>query len=182
MCGRFVISSKNPFDLEYTPSYNVTPSQLIPIKTKHGSKLIKWSYSPLWKKDMNLINCRSETMKEKPSFKEAKRCIIFHDGWYEWQRKGKEKIPFYHSSKSKNFAGLYNEIGCLILTRNSANKINHIHHRQPVLLNDNEILRFLEGEDILNSSANNEVEFHQVSKDVNNPKNNNPTLVSAVDI
>ena len=47
MCGRFVISSKNPFDLEYIPSYNVTPSQLVPIKTKHISKLIKWSYSPL---------------------------------------------------------------------------------------------------------------------------------------
>ena len=182
MCGRFVISSKNPFDLEYTPSYNVTPSQLVPIKTKNRIKLIKWSYSPLWKKDMNLINCRSETMKEKPSFKEAKRCIIFQDGWYEWQRKGKEKIPFYHSSKSKIFAGLYNEIGCLILTRNSTNKINHIHYRQPVLLNENEISSYLEGEDILNSSANNEVEFHQVSKDVNNPQNNNPKLINAVDL
>ena len=80
--------------------------------------------------------------------------------------KGKVKKRYlYHSSKSKNFAGLYNEIGFLILTRNSANKINHIHHRQPVLLNDNEISSYLEGEDILNSSANNEVEFHQVSKD-----------------
>ena len=43
MCGRFVISSKNPFGLEYTPSYNVTPSQLVPIKTIHRVKLTKWS-------------------------------------------------------------------------------------------------------------------------------------------
>lgn len=182
MCGRFVISSKNPFNLEYIPSYNVTPSQSVPIKTIHRVKLTKWSYSPLWRKDMNLINCRSETMKKKPSFKDAKRCVIHHDGWYEWQRKGKEKIPFYHYTKSNNFAGLYNEIGCLILTRNSTKKINHIHHRQPVLLNDNEILRYLEGEDILNSSANNEIEFHRVSKHVNNPQNNYPTLVNAVDL
>ena len=55
MCGRFVISSKNAFNLEYEVSYNVCPSQLVPVKTKEKSLLMKWSYSPLWKKDMNQI-------------------------------------------------------------------------------------------------------------------------------
>lgn len=180
MCGRFVISSNDPFGLRYDTSYNVAPSQLVPIKMKDDAKLMKWSYAPSWKKDMNLINCRSETMNEKLSFKNAKRCIIFHNGWYEWQRKDKEKIPFYHYCKSNNFAGLYNDIGCLILTRNSTNKINHIHHRQPVLLDDIEILRYLEGEDILDSEANNHINFHCVSKDVNNPCNNKSSLVDVV--
>ena len=90
MCGRFVIYTKGAFGLNYEISYNVVPSQFVPIKTKDNSKLVKWSYAPLWKKDMNLINCRSETINNKPSFKNAKRCIIFHNGWYEWQIKNKE--------------------------------------------------------------------------------------------
>ena len=136
MCGRFVILSNEAFGLKYETSYNVFPSQLVPVKTKDNAKLMKWSYSPSWKKDMYLINCRSETMNKKPSFKNAKRCIIFHNGWYEWKRKDKQKIPFYHYCSSNNFAGLYNEIGCLILTRNSTDQISHIHHRQPLLLED----------------------------------------------
>ena len=92
MCGRFVISSNNVFGLEYKPSFNIVPSQLVPVKTINDAKLMKWTYAPLWKNDMNLINCRSETMNEKPSFRNAKRCVIFHNGWYEWLRKDKEKI------------------------------------------------------------------------------------------
>ena len=180
MCGRFVILSNDTFGLKYETSYNIVPSQMIPVKIKDEAKLMKWSYAPLWKKDMNLINCRSETMHEKASFKSAKRCVIFHNGWFEWQRKDKGKIPFYHYSTSNNFAGLYNEIGCLILTRNSTDNINHIHHRQPVLLEDNEISYYLEGEDIINSHANNNINFHRISKDVNNPRNNNSSLIEAV--
>lgn len=180
MCGRFVISSNNPFGLQYKPSYNILPSQMVPVKTINNTKLMKWTYSPLWKKDMNLINCRSETMNEKPSFRNAKRCVIFQNGWYEWQRKSKDKTPFYHYCSSNNFAGLYNETGCLILTRNSTKNINHIHHRQPVLLEDSEITFYLEGENLLNSSANNNIKFYSVSKSVNSPINNNSSLIEPV--
>jgi putative SOS response-associated peptidase YedK len=180
MCGRFVISSNDPFGLKYETSYNVVPSQLVPVKTKDNEKLMKWSYSPSWKKDINLINCRSETMNEKHSFKNAKRCVIFHNGWYEWKRKDTQKIPFYHYCSSNIFAGLYNEMGCLILTRNSIDQINHIHHRQPLLLEDEEISRYLEGENIFNSNANNNIKFHCVSKAVNIPTNNNSSLINEV--
>ncbi len=182
MCGRFVISSKNAFNLEYDISYNVCPSQLVPVKTQEKSQLMKWSYSPLWKQDMNLINCRSETMNEKPSFKDAKRCIIFNNGWYEWQTKDNKKIPYYHYSQTSYFAGLYNEIGCLILTRNSIDQINHIHHRQPVLLEEYEISPFLLGKDIFESKANNNINFYRVSTDVNNPKNNNSSLTNMYEL
>ena len=81
---------------------------------------------------------------------------------------------------SNNFAGLYNEVGCLILTRNSTDQINHIHHRQPLLLEDNEIYRYLEGENILNSSANNNIKFHRVSSKVNSSEINNSSLINKV--
>ena len=180
MCGRFVISSNNPFGLQYKASYNIVPSQMVPVKTINNTKLMKWTYSPLWKKEMDLINCRSETMNEKPSFKNAKRCVIFNNGWYEWQRKNKEKIPFYHHCQSNNFAGLYNEIGCLILTRSATNQISHIHHRQPVLLNDFEISSYLDGEKLNDSTANYNINYYRVSKDVNNPRNNNRNLIAKI--
>ena len=68
MCCRFVILSNEAFGLKYETSYNVVPSQLVPVRTKDNAKLMKWSYSPSWKKDMNLINCRSETMNKKTIF------------------------------------------------------------------------------------------------------------------
>ena len=178
MCGRFVISSNDAFGLKYKISYNVAPSQLVPAKTKDNTKLMKWSYSPSWKKDMKIINCRSETMNQKPFFKKADRCIIFHNGWYEWKRKDKQNIPFYHYCLSNNFAGLYNETGCLILTREANDEIKHIHHRQPLLLEDDEISQYLEGENILNSNANNNIQFYRVSKEVNSAGNNNSSLIN----
>ena len=118
MCGRFSLAG-DPFELGFKDNFNITPSTSIPVKTIDcDGQLMIWSYSPSWKPDMNLINCRSETMNEKPSFKNSKRCIIFNNGWYEWQRKDNKKIPYYHFSQTNYFAGLYNEIGCLILTRN----------------------------------------------------------------
>ena len=49
MCGRFVISSNNAYGLQYKSSYNIAPSQFIPVKTKDSAELMKWSYAPLWK-------------------------------------------------------------------------------------------------------------------------------------
>ena len=141
MCGRFVIYDEKPFGLNHKPSYNICPFQIIPVLTKENCALMKWCYSPKWKIDMNLINCRSETIHIKPSFRNAKRCVIYNNGWYEWKKNKTEKIPYFHKSKSNYFAGIYNDTGCLILTRSSVKKINKIHHRQPVLLH-HEDLRF----------------------------------------
>ena len=77
---------------------------------------------------------------------------------------------------------IYNEIGYLILTRSSTDTINHIHHRQPVLLEEFEISRHLGGEDILNSDANININFHRVSKDVNSTSNNNSSLINTVNV
>ena len=75
---------------------------------------------------------------------------------------------------------IYNEIGHLIRNRSPTDSINHIHHRQPVLLEEFEISHHLGGEDILNSDANNNINFHRVSKDVNSTRNNNSSLIDSV--
>ena len=180
MCGRFSLVG-DPFELGFKDNFNITPATSIPVKTINcDGQLMKWSYSPSWKPDMNLINCRSETIAEKPSFKGAKRCIIPFSGWYEWQKQKDAKVPYYHYSNAKYFAGIFNESGCCILTRVSANTLSHIHHRQPVLLQENEIGEYFMGQDIYDSSANYDVQFYEVSKQLNSPKNNFPSLTEEI--
>ena len=100
MCGRFTLTKTHNFDSiprdKREVSFNVAPSNKIIILDPEPS-LKTWSYSPLWaKKPFHLINCRSETMHQKPSFKGAMRCLIPTTGWYEWQDNGTHKQPYYH--------------------------------------------------------------------------------------
>ncbi len=180
MCGRFSLVG-DPFELGFQDNFNITPATSIPVKTINcDGQLMKWSYSPSWRLDMNLINCRSETLHSKPSFRHSKRCIIPFSGWYEWKRNDDNKQPYYHYTSAKYFAGIYNENGCCILTRESTDKINFIHHRQPVLLNEFDIGEFFMGQDIFNADINSDVKFHMVSKEVNNPTNNNAQLTKEI--
>jgi putative SOS response-associated peptidase YedK len=122
---------------------------------------------------MNLINARSETLKEKPSFREAKRCVIVADGWYEWKKEAQSKTPFYHHLNGQvfHFAGLYNSEGCLIVTTEACSKLSHVHHRMPVLLEDLEIRDWLGGKDVFASPLSNLIHTYPVTKYVNNPRN-----------
>jgi putative SOS response-associated peptidase YedK len=77
----------------------------------------KWGLVPSRAKDASigarLINARSETVEEKSAFRDAfkrRRCIIPADGFYEWQRTGGGKQPFFFRMKDERpfgFAGLW---------------------------------------------------------------------------
>ena len=180
MCGRFSLVG-DPFELGFQDNFNITPTTSIPVKTMNcDGQLMKWSYGPAWKPDMNLINCRSESLHIKPSFKNAQRCIIPFSGWYEWKRDDNNKIPYYHYSNARYFAGIFNENGCCILTRESTDKLNFIHHRQPVLLNEFDIGEYFMGEDKFDSEINSDVRFHIVSKEVNSPMHNHAQLTKEI--
>jgi putative SOS response-associated peptidase YedK len=108
---------------------------------------------PSWSKDPSiankLINARAETVDKKPSFRDAfkkRRCLIVADGFYEWKKEGKSKVPLYFYLKSGRpfgFAGLYEtwtspgkkEIStCAIITTDANELIKPIHDRMPVIL------------------------------------------------
>ena len=104
MCGRFTLTNKDKvkkkFDIDLDESFNICPSTEILVLTNKLEN-IKWGYSPHWAKSpMNLINARYETIHEKPSFKDAKRCVFIMDGWYEWKRyfdwKRRETVSYTH--------------------------------------------------------------------------------------
>ena len=99
MCGRFTNKNSQAIYEKYKitmePNFNVAPSTSI-LTIADKPEMMLWAYNPTWAKDpFNLINARSETLREKPSFKMAKRCLIIADGWYEWSRNGSNKQPFY---------------------------------------------------------------------------------------
>lgn len=129
MCGRFALYSsfqaiKDYADLlndvdERDANYNVAPGQEIQIitnkKQQNILKSYKWGLIPFWAKDekigYKLINTRSETIAEKPSFKYAfqqRRCLIPANGFYEWRKKDKQ--PFYITLQDRelfSFAGIW---------------------------------------------------------------------------
>jgi len=91
------------------------------VRLKDGRRelaLLKWGLVPAWSKDAaggaKMINCRSETIAEKPAFRDAflrHRCLVVADGFYEWQKIGeKDKQPRFITLKDNQpfaFAGVW---------------------------------------------------------------------------
>jgi putative SOS response-associated peptidase YedK len=86
-------------------------------------RIFRWGLIPFWVKDQETarkianqtINARSETMFEKPAFREParkKRCLVYADAFYEHHHIQKRAYPFHISMKDKRpmaFAGLWDE-------------------------------------------------------------------------
>ena len=169
MCGRFTLSANlddlqgrfgfEARDLEYRPRYNIAPTQpvlVVSVDSQHGDRraeFMRWGLVPFWAKDLKIgyrmINAVAETAAGKPAFRAAfkkRRCLILADGFFEWRKDGKEKIPTYIFQKSKApfaFAGLWENWrspegeqvrSCTILTTTPNELIQPIHNRMPVIL------------------------------------------------
>ena len=217
MCGRFALYSsfqaiKDYADLlneigELDANYNVTPGQEIPIITKQGEQNIlkscKWGLIPFWAKDekigYKLINTRSETIAEKPSFKYAfqkRRCLIPANGFYEWRKSDKQ--PFYISVKDRelfSFAGIWeiwkSPVGkqiysCSIITTSVNEILKDIHHRMPVILTKEQENIWLNDDhknilqELMGSYHSEEILLHPVSLEVNTARSNYPELINAI--
>ena len=71
-----------------------------------------------------------------------------------------------------------------MITEDASKKISEIHHRQPVILNQTDINRYLNlelsGSSFLKERKKPDLVFHQISKDVNKPTNNTVSLIQKV--
>jgi putative SOS response-associated peptidase YedK len=221
MCGRFTNKAK-PKEIEkefkigklnqkiFEPRYNIAPTQNIPVVLEANSERIietlRWGLIPSWAKDESigskLINARSETLAEKPSFKNAfrsHRCIIPASGFFEWQKSAKgAKQPFYFYLKDKDvfgFAGLYEEwldrdsgeqIETFTIITTEANEVlKSVHDRMPVILKPKDYDQWLDAKEkdtnklqkLLVSYPAKEIDSYKVSKDVNSPSNDSSELI-----
>ena len=206
MCGRYVVTNpvsktnkivKSAIQIEDTENYNAHPYQKLPVIKKYinGNTLekLKWGLVPSWSKKNDfkaLINARLETIDEKISFKKLiklQRCVAIADGFYEWKREEKSKTPYYFSREDKKnmyIAGIYENNEFCLITENASENVKIIHHRQPVILNENDINRYLNlelsGSNFLNECKKTKLSFYAVSKEVNKPTNNSISLIQKI--
>jgi putative SOS response-associated peptidase YedK len=216
MCGRFAqrsdpkrLAKEFKVDMpEVEPRYNIAPTQEIlgVLASEDGRemKFFKWGLIPSWAKDTamgaRLINARSETVEEKPAFREAfkkRRCIIPADGFYEWQRMEGRKQPFFFQMKDERpfgFAGLWERwqgVGgeaiesCTILTTEANEVLRPVHDRMPVILHSDDYKLWLDEDmrkrellkDLLRPYPAEEMISHPVSTAINSPHNQGATLI-----
>ena len=191
---------------EYFPSYNIAPGQRSPIVIQEEQrivKLMKWGLIPTWSKDESIgykmINARSETLTEKPAYQgliSKHRCVVIADGYYEWKREGKRKIPYYIFSQDKELlpmAGLWSswtdsegntKNTYTVITTEARTTIRTVHHRMPVILDKNTFPHWLDVNKISVTDAlpmllpyNGNLSIQQVSARVNSPNYNSPDCI-----
>jgi len=192
---------------EYSPSYNIAPTQNSPIliyNNKRKIEQMRWGLIPSWAKDKaigaKMINARGETLLEKPSFKNlviSNRCIVITDGYFEWHNIGTVKTPYYFHDPKKNIlpmAGLWDEWKSAngelmktytVITTTPKPEYAHIHNRMPVILPHSEIDAWINTRDHSPKDAlghvlpyQYELEVYPVSTFVNSPKNNSAKCTS----
>ena len=216
MCGRFVITSppaavRQVFGYaeqpNFPPRYNIAPTQPIPVVILENGerhfKLMRWGLVPAWVKDPRkftlLINARSETVLEKPAFKNAikrRRCLIPADGYYEWHAAGGRKRPCFIYRRDRQLFGLAGlaetwvgpngeEVDTVaIVTAPASPDLAVLHHRVPVTIVAGDFERWLDGLNhdaesvmaLLVGPAEGEFAWHEVSTRVNAAANDDAQL------
>ena len=206
MCGRYYIDIENnelsfvqnSNEVEYDKNFNVAPQNKAPCIIDNNLVIANWGYFPDWLKSQSnprpLFNTRYESLLEKKTFTSAfknSRCLIPITGWYEWKEEDGIKQPYYFFDNSDSLlfaAGLYwnrsnGDIETSIITREAVSPLQTIHNRSPLLLlkEQRELwVSDLSSEEIypkiLGYEYNN-IDFHKVDRAVNNPKNNNDSLI-----
>ena len=206
MCGRYVITNpvsktkkivKSAIQVEDGENFNAHPYQKLPVIKKYtnGNTLenLTWGIVPSWSKKKNfkpLINTKLEIIDEKVSFKKlirVSRCIAIADGFYEWKREEKNKIPYYFQREDKKliyFPAIFENNQFCLITENASKNVAEIHHRQPVIINENDINKYLNlelsGSNFLNECSKPNLNFYEISKEVNKPTNNSLSLIQKV--
>ena len=186
MCGRYSLYSrekiKKKFGIYIIPNYNISPGNKVIIIDE--SKLIKkitWGINFPWLKNKMHINARLESINSSSFYSNFKRCIFITDGYFEWKKNKHFKTPYFHYMKNSfiYLAGLYNDIGAIIITVQSFSKLNYIHHRQPLIINNNHLNTWIERKRIVPVNSDS-IDFHKISNKINNSKNNEKSLLKKI--
>jgi len=222
MCGRFTLRAKltelaRQFGFEvgelraWQARYNLAPTQgVLAVRrfedeSRPGAAVLSWGLIPSWAKSPDvahtMINARSETLAEKPAFRSAfreRRCLILADGFYEWQKSGKSKQPFFIRLRDERpfaFAGLWerwhNPLAppnspatetCTIITTAANDLTRPLHERMPVILDEPAWANWLDPrqhdvkalQELLQTYPAERMQLSPVSAIVNSPRVDSP--------
>ncbi|MCY4464234.1 MAG: SOS response-associated peptidase [Chloroflexi bacterium] len=218
MCARYTLTAdsesiQQAFNLDSAeiwegPRYNIAPTQKVAVISDHQPQslsILKWGLVPSWATDpkigSRMINARSETAQEKPSFRSAfkrRRCLIPANGYYEWARQGKRKTPMYIQHAQRDifaFAGLWESWKdpqgnwlntCAILTTEANARIRPIHHRMTVIIEPADYALWLaprelepsEWQPLMAGPRDEQLKYHAVSSQVNYVRNDHAALIA----
>lgn len=221
MCGRYGFAPgefreiKVRFNIDgdlplFKPRYNIAPSQQAPVIAhldgENRVEMFRWGLVPSWAKDPSIgnrmINARAETLAEKPSFKRLlknRRCLVLADGFYEWRKEGRGKVPMRFRLKSGEpfvFAGLWDAWkqpdGALlrtytIVTTEPNEVLAPIHNRMPAMLSDRDAREWVSADEIGHSLSLLKpypaelMHGYDISKLVNNPQNDSAECIAAIE-
>ncbi|MBK7141437.1 MAG: SOS response-associated peptidase [bacterium] len=203
---RFLLKNSIPaFAPRYNISPTQTALVITQSSDGRGLETMRWGLVPFWAKDPSIgnkmINARAETLAEKPSFRkslERKRCLIPADGFYEWKKlpDGRSKIPMrivVGQGDLFAFAGLWDswkqpdgsELRTYTIITTEPNQlVAKVHNRMPVILDRKSEDIWLDPEitnpqlllPLLTPYAG-EMRTFEVSKAVNSPANDSPSLI-----
>lgn len=220
MCGRFALTlpddavanwfSATEVTAEFeSPRYNICPTTDIAVCALHdGARHLvpmRWGFLPRWYKTLTdgplLINARSETIAEKPAFRDAarkRRCLIPASGFFEWYRGGDQKEPWWITPAEGElmaFAGIWQvwkgsdgarSVSCAIVTTEAGPGLADIHHREPVVIAPEDFGLWL-GEEgkgaatLMESAPPGYFCRHRVSSAVNSNRAHGPELIEPLD-
>lgn len=222
MCSRYSLTSPHEAvraafgtanHLTFPARFNIAPTQpALIVRTGHNGALeqalVRWGLIPSWAKDPSklstLINARSETAAEKPSFRGAmrhRRCLVPADGFYEWTGAAGSKVPHLIRLSAPDpdagylmaFAGLWetwlgadgSEIDTMAILTTAANAdMVTIHDRMPVILPRSTFAAWLDcasapaaaAIDLLRPAPDGLLAVHPVGRAVNSVRAEGPQL------
>jgi putative SOS response-associated peptidase YedK len=218
MCGRFAITLPSDAmaqlfaaapanDLPDVPNFNVCPTTQVHVVTSQEGQrslgAMRWGFIPSWYKKPTdgplLINARSETIAQKPAFRDAcraRRCVVLASGFYEWTKDGEGgRDPWYITrtdgaplilasvwqSWDKGDAPVRT---CAMVTTGANVAMSAIHHRMPVVLDPGDVGLWL-GEQgkgaatLMRAAPEDTLRWHRVSRAVNSNRAQGPGLIEA---
>ena len=145
--------------VDFEPHFNIPPMQQLPVywvDAQQGARLtlMRWGFVPAWARESGkgapLNNARAETVAEKPAFRAAyrqRRCLVPMNSFYEWNRSGARKLPYYVQMRNAELfavAGLYEcwpgnadapaMMTFTVLTTAANALMAPIHDRMPVIV------------------------------------------------
>ena len=218
MCGRYTLAAGGEElaetfdvpvpDLELHARYNIAPGQqaVVVAEDRRGRRagLLTWGLVPSWAEEPGrpLINARSESVLERPSFRESferRRCLVPADGFYEWKQEGDRKVPFWIHPASGglvSFAAVWDRWSppgaearnsFAILTMPAEGEVALIHDRMPVVIDardrDRWLDRLTDGRgalSLLRAGSPPDYACRRVSMRVNRPAEDDPGLIEPV--
>ena len=217
MCGRYSFILEDEMIKErfgvtvrsaiYKARYNCAPTQDLAVisNEKPGElSLYRWGLIPFWAKEASIgnkmINAKSETILEKPSFKapfKSRRCLVLADGFFEW-KKDPVKTPYRITRKDGSafaMAGIWDQWtspdgeiihSFSILTTGPNTLMEKIHNRMPVILDREGEKRWIGNEnpekllELLRPCNPSLLTAFPVSTKVNSPRNDTPEILVSV--